>query len=68
MLSDFNMSGLTLADETAGDVPVRDITFNLNGAGIPVVEKGKHLISDFLCFWHYILYTITVQLQKDVKT
>ncbi|XP_053497206.1 protein fantom isoform X3 [Ictalurus furcatus] len=33
------MSGLTLADETAGDIPVRDITLNLNGTGIPAAEK-----------------------------
>ncbi|MCJ8735878.1 hypothetical protein PDJAM_G00252510 [Pangasius djambal] len=37
------MSGLTPADETAGDIPVRDITLNLNGAGIPVLEKESLL-------------------------
>ncbi|KAK3526047.1 hypothetical protein QTP70_012811 [Hemibagrus guttatus] len=28
------MSGLTIADETAADIPVRDITLNLNGTGM----------------------------------
>lgn len=37
------MSGLALADETGDEIPVRDITLHLNGAGIPVLEKGKHL-------------------------
>ncbi|KAI5100549.1 protein fantom [Silurus meridionalis] len=33
------MSVLTLPDETAGDIPVRDITLNLSAAGIPILEK-----------------------------
>ncbi|XP_072526344.1 protein fantom isoform X2 [Salminus brasiliensis] len=33
------MSALTLFDESAGDVPVRDITLNHSGAGMPVLEK-----------------------------
>ncbi|TSM52253.1 Protein fantom [Bagarius yarrelli] len=33
------MSRLTLADETAGDIPVRDITLALNGLGKRVLEK-----------------------------
>ncbi|XP_036431859.1 protein fantom isoform X3 [Colossoma macropomum] len=37
------MSALTLADDTAGDIPVRDITLNLAGAGIPVLEKESLL-------------------------
>lgn len=49
MLSVITMSGLAVADETAGDIPVRDITINLNGAGIPVLEKGKTLIKALLC-------------------
>lgn len=44
------MSELALADETAADIPVRDITLNLNGAGIPVLEKGKNLIKALLLF------------------
>ncbi|KAM9495440.1 protein fantom isoform 2-T2 [Clarias gariepinus] len=33
------MSGLALADETAGDIPVRDSTLNFSGAGIPILNK-----------------------------
>ncbi|KAI4872166.1 hypothetical protein NFI96_031001 [Prochilodus magdalenae] len=41
--TDSSMSALTLADDTAGDIPVRDITLNLAGAGIPVLEKESLL-------------------------
>uniref|UniRef100_A0A4W4E919 C2 domain-containing protein n=1 Tax=Electrophorus electricus TaxID=8005 RepID=A0A4W4E919_ELEEL len=34
---------VTVADETAGDIPVRDITLNLNGASMPVLEKESLL-------------------------
>ncbi|KAL7868026.1 hypothetical protein SRHO_G00094100 [Serrasalmus rhombeus] len=37
------MSALTLADDSAGDIPVRDISLNLAGAGIPVLEKESLL-------------------------
>lgn len=53
------MSGLTLADETAGDIPVRDITLNLNGTGIPAAEKGANLLKGLLCFCHYTQSRIT---------
>ncbi|XP_027029023.2 protein fantom isoform X1 [Tachysurus fulvidraco] len=43
MINNLTMSGLTMADETAGDIPVRDITLNLNGAGMSVLEKESLL-------------------------
>ncbi|XP_060770935.1 protein fantom isoform X2 [Neoarius graeffei] len=39
----FTMSGLTPVDETAGDIPVRDITLHLNRAGTPGLEKESLL-------------------------